>query len=132
MFSLPSPCTTFYLHLGTHRPGVVGLIVFDDYLELIGLSSLPVDLSLTTSYCLNLAAEQEKTVTEKWLPDLKTAVLNAQKSLEDCKYVRGLLDEWWEQPASTVVDWVTVDGQNVAAWHNHVKQLLAFYDKELL
>lgn len=46
MFSLPSPCTTFYLHLGTHRPGVVGLIVFDDYLELIGLSSLPVDLSL--------------------------------------------------------------------------------------
>lgn len=86
----------------------------------------------TTSYCLNLAAEQEKTVTEKWLPDLKTAVLNAQKSLEDCKYVRGLLDEWWEQPASTVVDWVTVDGQNVAAWHNHVKQLLAFYDKELL
>lgn len=42
------------------------------------------------------------------------------------------LDEWWEQPASTVVDWVTVDGQNVAAWHNHVKKLLAFYDKELL
>jgi hypothetical protein len=42
------------------------------------------------------------------------------------------LDEWWEQPASTVVDWVTVDGQSVAAWHNHVKQLLAFYDKELL
>lgn len=42
------------------------------------------------------------------------------------------LDEWWEQPAATVVDWVTVDGQNVAAWHNHVKQLLAFYDKELL
>lgn len=42
------------------------------------------------------------------------------------------LDEWWEQPASTVVDWITVDGQNVAAWHNHVKQLLTFYDKELL
>ncbi|KAH7554435.1 hypothetical protein JRO89_XS12G0209400 [Xanthoceras sorbifolium] len=42
------------------------------------------------------------------------------------------LDEWWEQPASTVVDGVTVDGQNVAAWHNHVKQLLAFYDQELL
>ncbi|KAK9272663.1 hypothetical protein L1049_003039 [Liquidambar formosana] len=86
----------------------------------------------TTSYCLNLAAEQEKTVVEKWLPELKTAVLNAQKCLEDCKYVRGLLDEWWEQPASTVVDWIAVDGQNVAAWHNHVKQLLAFYDKELL
>ncbi|XP_059641277.1 AUGMIN subunit 5 [Cornus florida] len=86
----------------------------------------------TTNYCLSLAAEQEKTVIEKWLPELKSAVLNAQKCLEDCKYVRGLLDEWWEQPASTVVDWVAVDGQNVAAWHNHVKQLLTFYDKELL
>lgn len=86
----------------------------------------------TTSYCLNLAADQEKTVLEKWLPELKSGVLSAQKCLEDCKYVRGLLDEWWEQPASTVVDWVTVDGLNVAAWHNHVKQLLAFYDKELL
>jgi len=42
------------------------------------------------------------------------------------------LDESWEQPASTVVDWVTVDGQSVAAWQNHVKQLLAFYDKESL
>lgn len=86
----------------------------------------------TTSYCLNLAGEQEKMVSEKWLPELKTGVLNAQKCLEDCKYVRGLLDEWWEQPASTVVDWIAVDGQNVAAWHNHMKQLLAFYDKELL
>lgn len=45
----------------------------------------------TTNYCLNLADEQEKVVMEKWLPDLKTAVLNAQKSLEDCKYVRGLV-----------------------------------------
>lgn len=43
------------------------------------------------------------------------------------------VDEWWEQPAATAVDWVTVDGQNVAAWLNHVKQLqMAFYDKELL
>lgn len=84
----------------------------------------------TTNYCLSLAAEQEKTVTEKWLPELKNAVLGAQKCLEDCTYVRGLLDEWWEQPASTVVEWVAVDGQNVAVWHNHVKQLLAFYDKE--
>ncbi|GMP30800.1 hypothetical protein CsSME_00005303 [Camellia sinensis var. sinensis] len=86
----------------------------------------------TTNYCLNLAAEQEKTIVEKWLPELKSSIMNAQKCLEDCKYVRGLLDEWWEQPASTVVDWISVDGQNVAAWHNHVKQLLAFYDKELL
>lgn len=86
----------------------------------------------TTNYSLNLAAEQEKTITEKWLPELRSAVINSQKFLEDCKYVWGLLDEWWEQPASTVVDWVTVDGQNVAAWSNHVKQLLTFYDKELL
>ncbi|KAJ9147479.1 hypothetical protein P3X46_029636 [Hevea brasiliensis] len=86
----------------------------------------------TTNFCLSLASEQEKIVTEKWLPELKAAILNAQKCLEDCKHVRGLLDRWWEQPASTVVDWVTVDGQNVVAWHNHVKQLLAFYDKELL
>ncbi|KAE8685219.1 putative Flavonol 4'-sulfotransferase [Hibiscus syriacus] len=86
----------------------------------------------TTNYCLNLAAEQDKIVTEKWLPELRSAVLNAQKCLEDGKYVRGLLDEWWEQPASTVVDWVTVDRQNVGAWHSHVKQLLAFYDKEVL
>ncbi|XP_050227930.1 AUGMIN subunit 5 [Mercurialis annua] len=86
----------------------------------------------TTKYCLNLASEHEKIVSDKWLPELKTAVLNAEKCFEDCKYVRGLLDEWWEQPASTVVDWITVDGQNVAAWHNHVKQLLAYYDKEFL
>uniref|UniRef100_A0A1J3CT32 AUGMIN subunit 5 n=1 Tax=Noccaea caerulescens TaxID=107243 RepID=A0A1J3CT32_NOCCA len=75
----------------------------------------------TTKYCLDLATEQDNTITEKWLPELKTAVLNAQTSLEHCKYVWGLLDEWYEQPAATVVDWVTVDGQNVAAWHNHVK-----------
>ncbi|XP_021736959.1 AUGMIN subunit 5-like [Chenopodium quinoa] len=86
----------------------------------------------TTRYCLSLASEQERTVIDEWLPELTNAILNAQKSLEDCKYVKGLLDEWWEQPASTVVDWVTVDGQNVGAWLNHVKQLLAFYDKELL
>ncbi|PKI55347.1 hypothetical protein CRG98_024257 [Punica granatum] len=86
----------------------------------------------TTNYCLSLAGEQEKTIMEKWLPELRTGILNAQNSLEDCRYVAGLLDEWWEQPAATVVDWVTVDGQDVAAWHNHVKQLLTFYDKELL
>ncbi|ESQ47139.1 hypothetical protein EUTSA_v10027646mg [Eutrema salsugineum] len=85
-----------------------------------------------TDYCLDLATEQENTISEQWLPELKTAVLNAQAASEHCKYVRGLLDECWEQPAATVVDWVTVDGQNVAAWQNHVKQLLTFYDKESL
>ncbi|KAK9700259.1 hypothetical protein RND81_08G227600 [Saponaria officinalis] len=86
----------------------------------------------TTSSCLRLASEQERTVVEKWLPELKNAVMFAQKSLEDCNYVRSLLDEWWEQPASTIVDWVAVDGQNVGAWANHVKQLLTFCDQELL
>jgi len=38
-----------------------------------------------------LAAEQERAVTEKWLPELKTGVLNAQQSLEACKYVWGLV-----------------------------------------
>lgn len=37
--------------------------------------------------------EQEKCVTEKWLPELRTAVASAQKSLEDCKYVRGLVSD---------------------------------------
>lgn len=90
------------------------------------------DYERTTNFSLNLAAEQERAVMEKWLPELKTGVLNAQQSLEACKYVWGLLDEWWEQPASTVVDWATVDGSNVAFWHNHVKKLLTCYDQELL
>ncbi|KAF8389904.1 hypothetical protein HHK36_024422 [Tetracentron sinense] len=83
----------------------------------------------TTNYSLNLAAEQDKIVLEKWLPELKTAVLDAKNCLEDCKR----LDEWWEQPAQTVIDWVKVDGQNVSAWLNHVMQLqMTFYDKKLL
>jgi len=28
---------------------------------------------------------------EEWLPELKTAILSAQQSLEDCKYVGGLV-----------------------------------------
>ncbi|MQM02680.1 hypothetical protein Taro_035449, partial [Colocasia esculenta] len=87
----------------------------------------------TTNYCLKLAAEQDNIITEIWLPELTDAVLNAQSSLDDCQRIRGLVDEWWEQPAATVVDWVLVDGQNVATWLNHVKQLqTAFYDQELL
>ncbi|CAN4093779.1 unnamed protein product [Withania somnifera] len=86
----------------------------------------------TANYCLNLAAEQEKTATENWLQELDVAIGNAKHCLnEECKYVRGLVDEWWEQPASTVVDWVTVDGHNVSAWWNDVKQLKAFHDQHL-
>ncbi|KAJ6848016.1 AUGMIN subunit 5 [Iris pallida] len=85
------------------------------------------------NYCLKLAADQEKVVTERWLPELRNAVMEAQRCLGDCHRVRNLVDEWWEQPAATAVDWVTVDGQNVGAWLNHVKQLqMAFYDQQLL
>lgn len=38
-----------------------------------------------------MASEQEKNVTEQWLPELNVAVQNAQKCLEDCKYVGGLV-----------------------------------------
>lgn len=85
------------------------------------------------NHCLKLAADQEKLVTEKWIPELRNAIVDAQRCLEDCQRVRGLVDEWWEQPAATVVDWIAVDGQNVSAWLNHVKKLqMAFYDKQLL
>lgn len=50
-------------------------------------------LCRTTSYCLDLASEQEKTIMEKWLPELRNGVVNAQKSLEDCKYVSGLVSK---------------------------------------
>ncbi|XP_014496163.1 uncharacterized protein LOC106757846 isoform X1 [Vigna radiata var. radiata] len=44
----------------------------------------------TTSFSLSLAAKQDKTIMAEWLPELKTAILSAQQSLEDCKYVGGL------------------------------------------
>uniref|UniRef100_A0A0E0B2H2 AUGMIN subunit 5 n=1 Tax=Oryza glumipatula TaxID=40148 RepID=A0A0E0B2H2_9ORYZ len=75
------------------------------------------------NYCLKLAGEQEKMVSERWLPELRNAVQEAQRCFEDCRRVRGLVDEWYEQPAATVVDWVTIDGQSVGAWINLVKQL---------
>ncbi|KAG2316403.1 hypothetical protein Bca52824_019525 [Brassica carinata] len=46
----------------------------------------------TTKRCLDLATEQDNTITEKWLPELKTAILNAQTSLEHCKYVWGWIN----------------------------------------
>ncbi|KAL5205975.1 hypothetical protein ABZP36_034184 [Zizania latifolia] len=75
------------------------------------------------NYCLKLAGEQEKVVSEQWLPELRNAVQEAQRCFEDCRRVRGLVDEWYEQPAATIVDWVTIDGQSVGAWINLVKQL---------
>ncbi|GJZ19285.1 augmin subunit 5-like protein [Tanacetum coccineum] len=82
------------------------------------------DYKMSTGCCLDLASEQEEIIRSKWLPELKNGIASAQKSLDECKYVKSLLDEWWEQPASTLVDWETVDGQTVAAWINHMKQLL--------
>lgn len=38
-----------------------------------------------------MASEQEKTSMEEWLPELKVAVQEAQKCLEDCKRVRGMV-----------------------------------------
>uniref|UniRef100_A0A804MN56 AUGMIN subunit 5 n=1 Tax=Zea mays TaxID=4577 RepID=A0A804MN56_MAIZE len=75
------------------------------------------------NYCLKLAGEQEKVVSERWLPELRNAVQEARRCFDDCQRVRGLVDEWYEQPAATIVDWVTIDGQSVGAWINLVKQL---------
>ncbi|XP_024545326.1 AUGMIN subunit 5 [Selaginella moellendorffii] len=91
------------------------------------------DYEKTANACAVTTKEQELIALEEWLPSLKHAVLEAHKCLEDCHRVRGLVNEWWEQPAATAVDWITVDGQNAAAWLAHVKQLQnAFYEKQLL
>ncbi|CAD6254532.1 unnamed protein product [Miscanthus lutarioriparius] len=42
---------------------------------------------------------------------------------EKCSSRSSKVDEWYEQPAATIVDWVTIDGQSVGAWINLVKQL---------
>ncbi|XP_024396569.1 AUGMIN subunit 5 isoform X2 [Physcomitrium patens] len=86
----------------------------------------------TATHCIAEAIKQEKVALEEWLPQLKLAVQDAQQCLEDCKRVRGLVEEWWEQPASTAVDWILVDGQNVAAWLAHVKQLQTVFYERLL
>lgn len=43
------------------------------------------------NYCLKVAAEQDKVVSERWLPELRRAVVDAQRCLEDCQRVRGLV-----------------------------------------
>ncbi|XP_078170065.1 AUGMIN subunit 5-like [Carex rostrata] len=76
------------------------------------------------NYCMKLASEQERVVTEIWLPELSNAFEGGCESLNnDCRRVMGLVEEWWEQPAATVVDWITLDGENVGAWLNRVKKL---------
>nr|GEV83501.1 hypothetical protein [Tanacetum cinerariifolium] len=63
----------------------------------------------------------------KWLTELKNGIACPSKSLDKCKYAKSL---WWEQPASTLVAWETVDGQTVAACINHMKQLV-YFGKEM-
>lgn len=41
--------------------------------------------------CAEKSAEQDKLALEVWLPELKSAVQEAQRCLEDCKRVRGLV-----------------------------------------
>ncbi|EFJ14451.1 hypothetical protein SELMODRAFT_120434 [Selaginella moellendorffii] len=74
------------------------------------------DYEKTANACAETTREQELVALEEWLPSLKHAVLEADKCLEDCHRVRGLVNELWEQPAATAVAWITVDGQNAAAW----------------
>lgn len=108
-------------------------LVENDCILLNHAHRMQQDYERIASYCLKLAGEQEKIVADRWLPELRKAVLDAQRCLENCQRVRCLVDEWWEQPAATAVDWVTVDGLNVGAWLNWVKQLqMAFYDQKLL
>ncbi|KAG6491266.1 AUGMIN subunit 5-like [Zingiber officinale] len=108
-------------------------LVENDCILLNHAHRMQQDYERVASYCLKLAGEQEKIVADRWLPELRKAVLDAQRCLENCQRVRCLVDEWWEQPAATAVDWVTVDGLNVGAWLNWVKQLqMAFYDQKLL
>lgn len=66
----------------------------------VGPHNISNKLCRTTNYCLSLAAEQEKTIMEKWLPELKTGILNAQNSLEDCRYVAGLVSDCPSIPSS--------------------------------
>ncbi|KAJ3677458.1 hypothetical protein LUZ60_003182 [Juncus effusus] len=82
------------------------------------------------NYCIKLAAERERVVSDRLLPELRSAIEGAHECLRDCDRVSGLVDEWWEQPAGTVVDWVKVDNENVGAWLNLVKKLqMVFYDE---
>lgn len=86
---------------------------------------------MSRSICKNFLSELGQLVLDSFLS--LYFVNNLYSSDELFFLVKLQVDEWWEQPAATAVDWVTVDGQNVAAWLNHVKQLqMAFYDKELL
>lgn len=43
------------------------------------------------AFCTEKSAEEDKTALEMWLPELKSAVQEAQRCLEDCKRVRGLV-----------------------------------------
>lgn len=43
------------------------------------------------AFCAEKSAEEDKIALEMWLPELKSAVQEAQRCLDDCKRVRGLV-----------------------------------------
>lgn len=52
-----------------------------------------MSLCRVANYCLKLAGEQEKVVSERWLPELRNAVQEARRCFDDCQRVRGLVSE---------------------------------------
>jgi hypothetical protein len=52
-------------------------------------------LCRVANYCLKLASEQEKVVSERWLPELRTVVQEARRCFEDCQRIRGLVSEYY-------------------------------------
>lgn len=45
----------------------------------------------SVALCAEKSSEEDKLALEVWLPELKGAVQEAQRCLEDCKRVRGLV-----------------------------------------
>lgn len=90
-------CILFFCFVGCNTVERSICLWEKDYSSLytlyVGSHNTLNELCRTTNYCLSLAAEQEKTIMEKWLPELKTGILNAQNSLEDCRYVAGLVSD---------------------------------------
>eukprot|EP00850_Spirogloea_muscicola_P004661 SM000020S06011 [mRNA] locus=s20:443207:447129:+ [translate_table: standard] len=72
--------------------------------------------------CIRAIAEQEKEMEERWLPKMEAAMGMATSAQEKGQIVHAMVDDWWNQPAATVVDWVKVDGKDVCTWLNDIKQ----------
>ena len=55
------------------------------------INSLMCMIIRSVAQCAEKAAVQEKIALDVWLPELKGAVQEAQRCLDDCKRVRGLV-----------------------------------------